>query len=138
MKDLKNTKGLEIPYEKELKLKARQLRKESTLSEVLLWKKLKGKSLGYQFNRQKPLLYYIVDFFCPQLKLVIEVDGISHDSPKAQQYDAKRQKAIEAYGVVFLRIDDIEVKRNIDAVVWAIEAKIKELEEAYGLGADKI
>jgi len=68
-----------IPYRKELKSLARKLRKNSTLSEVLLWIEIKNKQLeGFQFHRQVPMLDYIVDFYCHELKLVIEIDGDSH------------------------------------------------------------
>jgi very-short-patch-repair endonuclease len=67
-------------YNPRLKQIARTLRNNMTLSEILLWKEIKGKKvLGYDFHRQKPLGEYIVDFYCPKLKLVIEIDGDSHD-----------------------------------------------------------
>jgi len=68
-----------IPYNPKLKALARQLRKNSTLSEVLLWQKIKQKGYGVQFHRQVPLLEYIVDFYCHELKLAIEIDGDSHN-----------------------------------------------------------
>ena len=69
-----------IPYDPKLKQLARELRNKSTLAEVLLWKHLKGKQIqGYDFHRQKPLDQYIVDFFCSELMLAIEIDGDSHD-----------------------------------------------------------
>lgn len=68
-----------IPYNPKLKEFARQLRKNSTLSEVLLWEKLKQRSMGVQFHRRVPLLEYIVDFYCHELQLAIEIDGVSHD-----------------------------------------------------------
>lgn len=68
-----------IPYNPKLKLLARGLRNNSTLAEVLLWNQIKSKKLhGYQFLRQKPLDKYIVDFFCYELMLAIEIDGESH------------------------------------------------------------
>ena len=68
-----------IYYNKNLKAFSRKLRNNSTLSEVLLWSELKGrKILGYRFTRQKPLGKYIADFYCFELKLVIEIDGESH------------------------------------------------------------
>lgn len=68
-----------IPYNPALKEKARELRNNSTISEIFLWQFLKGKQmLGYDFHRQKPLDEYIVDFFCNELMLAIEIDGESH------------------------------------------------------------
>ena len=68
-----------IPYNPKLREFARFLRNNSTLSEVLLWKQIKNKSLGVEFKRQVPILEYIVDFYCQELRLVIEVDGNTHD-----------------------------------------------------------
>ena len=71
-------------YNPKLKQRARQLRNNSTLSEVLLWNELKnGKMKGKDFHRQKPIENFIVDFFCPELALAIEIDGTSHDKENA-------------------------------------------------------
>ena len=87
-----------------------------TLAEVLLWNELKRKQmLGYDFHRQKPIGDYVVDFFCPRLSLVIEIDGDSHDDK--QEKDAKRQRKIERYGIHFLRFSDREVKQNLQGVL---------------------
>ncbi len=70
---------MRIYYNPKLKQLARNLRNHSTLSEVLLWNQLKRRQMmGYQFYRQRPIGNYIVDFFCPKLNLVIEIDGESH------------------------------------------------------------
>jgi very-short-patch-repair endonuclease len=71
---------MKLIYNKQLKPLAKNLRKAGNLAEVLLWKELKGKQLGYQFLRQRPIDKYIVDFYCPALNLVIEIDGVSHDN----------------------------------------------------------
>lgn len=70
-----------------LKQLARELRKNSTLSEVLLWDELNKKKLGFEFHRQVPIKNYIVDFFCHELMLAIEVDGSSHDSENQFKLD---------------------------------------------------
>jgi very-short-patch-repair endonuclease len=116
-----------IPYNKKLKEYSRELRNNSTLSEVLLWNYLRaGKMKGYKFNRQKPLLNYIVDFYCKDLNLVIEIDGDSHDYK--YKADIIRQKEFEKYNLKFLRFEDIEVKKDIDNVLRAIEYWIEEFE----------
>ena len=108
-----------IPYDPKLKQIAKNLRNNSTLSEVLLWQHLKGKKMnGYDFHRQKPIARYIVDFFCNELMLVIEIDEISHDDKINK--DMKRQKQIENFGISFLRFNDIDVKKNMEGVVVAI------------------
>jgi len=82
-----------IPYNPKLKPLAKKLRNNMTLSEVLLWNELKGKRiLGYDFDRQKPIDNYIVDFYCKELFLAIEVDGDSHYHDDAPIKDAIRQK----------------------------------------------
>jgi very-short-patch-repair endonuclease len=109
-----------LPYEPHLKEKARQLRNNSTKSEILLWYHLQGKQMcGYDFHRQKPILKYIVDFFCYELMLAIEIDGKSHFGK--EEVDQKRQKEIERIGVRFLRFDDEEVYYNLKGVVDSIE-----------------
>ncbi len=118
-----------LPYNKNLKKFSRNLRNDSTLGEVLLWKKLRAKKLGYTFNRQKPILNYIVDFYCKPLNLVIEVDGSSHDNDDAFKRDTVRQNELEALGLNFLRFDDREVKKDIENTIRVIIAKIKEIEE---------
>ena len=116
-----------IPYNKNLKEYSRKLRNNSTLSEVLLWNHLKaGKMKGYTFNRQKPLLNYIVDFYCKKINLVIEIDGNSHNNRHKE--DLIRQKELEQYNLHFLRFDDLEVKKNIDNVLRSIENWIDNIE----------
>ena len=108
-----------IPYNPDLKDLARQLRKNMTLSEVLLWNELKQKQmLGYDFDRQRPLNNYIVDFYCKELQLAIEIDGDTHIY--RYDYDEERQRNLEKLGVHFLRFDDIEVKKNMSNVLRVI------------------
>jgi very-short-patch-repair endonuclease len=118
---------MKIYYNPNLKINSRKLRNNSTLGEILLWQQIKGRKIqGYQFNRQKPIGNYIVDFFCKKLNLIIEVDGETHFYDGAQEKDEKRQKELEALGLFFLRFDDLEVKQNIEAVVIKIEEWIEE------------
>ncbi|RNI31955.1 endonuclease domain-containing protein [Rufibacter immobilis] len=113
-----------IPYRQDLREKARYLRQNSTLAEVLLWEEIKDRKLGFQFHRQVPMLHYIVDFYSHELQLAIEVDGDSHDDKVA--YDQQREQELKAYGVKFLRFEDIDVKRNIRYVVEEIYHWIEE------------
>lgn len=116
-----------IPYNPKLVLLAKKLRKNMTLSEVLLWQELKGKQmLGYDFDRQKPIDNYIVDFYCKNLKLAIEIDGQSHEHEEVAINDKKRQKRLEDLGVGFLRFDDLEVKKEMKYVLNRIYDWIKE------------
>lgn len=115
-----------IPYNPKLKVLASKLRKNMTLSEVLLWNELKQKKMmGYDFDRQKPLDNFIMDFFCKDLLLAIEIDGDSHDHEETFTADQIRQQKLEAYGVQFLRFDDIEVKKDMKNVLRTIEIWIE-------------
>ena len=116
-----------IPYNPNLKILARDLRKQRILSEVILWKAIKGKALKVEFHRQVPMLSFIVDFYCHEIKLVIEIDGSSHNHDKVIQYDNHRQELIEKYGVTFLRFLDNDVRNNLQNVLDEIAAKINDL-----------
>lgn len=114
-----------IRYNPALKEKARELRNNSTRTEILLWTFLKGRKLrGYDFHRQKPIDEYIVDFFCPELMLAIEIDEVSHIGKEL--YDTERQNKLEKLGVRFLRFKDEDVFYNSDFVVKEIEQWIDE------------
>jgi very-short-patch-repair endonuclease len=109
-----------ISYNPKLKSVARDLRRTMTLSEVLLWNQLKKKQiLGFDFDRQRPLGNYVVDFYCKELSLVIEVDGSTHNF--RYEDDTIRQVELEKLGIHFLRFDDLEVKRNLSNVIRVIE-----------------
>jgi very-short-patch-repair endonuclease len=114
------TKREIIPYNSELKQLAKELRRNMTLSEVLLWNELKQKNMsGFDFDRQRPIGNYIVDFYCKELSLAIEIDGDTHIYK--YDYDEERQKKLENLGVRFLRFEDIEVKKNMNNVLRVIE-----------------
>lgn len=101
------------------------MRNNSTLSEVLLWKCIQKKKVnGYTFLRQKPLLNYIVDFYCPELNVAIEIDGSVHEYAEAK--DQKRQKELEQHRVRFIRFLDHDIRKNPDGAVQVIEKWIKE------------
>lgn len=109
-----------LRYNPKLKALARELRKKSTLSEVLLWQCLsKRQRGGHEFRRQKPVNEYIVDFFAPELMLAVEIDGRSHKL-KGSADDA-RQRLLEGLGIWFLRFQEMEVRRDLDAVVQSID-----------------
>ncbi len=118
-----------IPYNPKLKEYARHLRKNSTLTEIIIWKLLKNRSFGVQFHRQVPLLEFIVDFYCHELQLAIEVDGDSHEYK--YEYDISRQGILESKGLTFLRFTDFEVKKDLFSVEMAIREKVKELSKLH-------
>ena len=119
-----------IPYNPRLKVYARQLRRNMTLAEVLLWKDLRGKRMcGYDFDRQHPIDEYIVDFYCKDLQLAIEIDGQSHDFKPDK--DAQRQKRLERLGIHFLRFWDYQVKHDKKSVLETIEKWIRQREATH-------
>ncbi|MPL97852.1 hypothetical protein SDC9_44047 [bioreactor metagenome] len=114
-----------INYDPKLKQRAKELRKNSTLSEVLLWQQLKGKKMmGLDFHRQKPIDRYIVDFYCAELMLAIEIDGITHDNKV--EYDRFREQRLNTLGLSVLRFLDTDVKHNLAGVIKVIELWVNE------------
>ena len=117
-----------IPYNKNLKALARKLRKDMTFGEVLLWNELKEDKLwGFDFDRQRCLDNYIVDFYCKELTLAIEIDGRSHNFEEAILKDEIRQTRLEGLGVKFIRFSEDEMKYNMQNVIRALEGKIIEI-----------
>ena len=108
-------------YKGNLRHKARLLRKKMTDSERVLWTRVRGKQLlGVQFYRQKPIGNYIVDFFAPKAKMVIEVDGSQHMQGDHATKDKRRDAYLASLGLRVLRFDSRQVLRETDAVVEAI------------------
>jgi cyclase len=103
---------------------AKKLRDNPTNAEATLWTYLKQKQSGYKFRRQHPLSTFIADFYCHELKLIIEVDGGIHKETSVAKYDADRQKYLEDMGISFLRFTNEEVEINISTVIQKIETHI--------------
>ena len=119
-----------LPYNPKLKPLAKAFRNDMTISEILLWNELKQKKmLGYDFDCQRPIDNFIVDFYCKDLMLAIEVDGISHDFEEAIDNDEIRQEKLENMGVRFLRFDDREIRKDMPNVLRTIEYWIEEHEK---------
>lgn len=116
-----------ISYNRALKQRARRLRIKCTPAEATLWSKIRRKSLGYEFHRQVPIDEYIVDFYCHELKLAIEIDGRIHDN--RHEYDIFRQRNIERFGIKFIRFDNEDIIRDVDGVVRALVSAISEIEK---------
>jgi very-short-patch-repair endonuclease len=110
-----------LSYKAKLKRPSRKLRSDMTDAEIYLWSKLKNKQLdGYQFYRQKPIGNYIVDFYCPTTKLVIEVDGGQHFDDDGITRDNERDGYINSLGLKVLRFTNIEVLKNMQGVIDSI------------------
>ncbi|QCX00381.1 endonuclease domain-containing protein [Aggregatimonas sangjinii] len=113
---------MKIKYNPKLKELARQLRNNSTKSEIRLWQKLKRNQMhGYDFHRQKPIDEYIVDFFCNKLQLAIECDGYSHEILEVWKKDVKKTKRLNQLGVRVLRFSDHQIMNDIENVLRHIE-----------------
>ena len=112
-----------LPYNPKLKQFSRNLRNDSVKAEILLWKQLRGKQTGYTFNRQKPILNYIADFYCKALDLVVEIDGSSHFTEDAQKRDAERDRQMKVLGLKVIRIFDRDVRINPKKTVYDIILK---------------
>ncbi len=108
------------------KEKRRQLRKDQTFCEKILWIYLRDrKTLGYKFRRQYSVDHYVIDFYCPELKLAIELDGSIHNNLDQKEYDAYRQEYLEKFGITFCRITNDELMSNANMAFKKIEATIK-------------
>ena len=118
-----------LPFRPDLKEKAQDNRRNMNRPEAKLWYEILSnrKLLGYRFLRQKPVLNYILDFFCPKLKFGIEIDGESHD--EQVEYDKKRTSNLNEIGIKLIRYSNADVMCNLEGVYWDIEEKIKEREE---------
>lgn len=116
------TLSLTIIYNKSSqKEKRRYLRHHMPKAEIILWSVLKNKKvLGYKFRRQYSVGSFVLDFYCPRLKLALEVDGDSHFNSVARIYDQKRQKYIEEFGIKFLRFTNNDIYTNFDGVIEEI------------------
>ena len=116
-----------IPFNSNLKELARKLRNDSTLGEVLLWNELKNKQMyGYDFHRQKPLLNYIVDLYCFELNLVIEIVGRYHNYEEKYNTDILRDQELGKYNLTVLRFTEQEVRKDMVNVLRAIEQHVLE------------
>ena len=89
--------------------------------------------MDYDFDRQRPIDKYIVDFYCKETKLAIEVDGSSHYSQQARMNDERRQRQLESLGVRFLRFDDSDVRNDVGGVVRIIKEWLEENKPNRGI-----
>ena len=112
-------------YNKQLKNIAKANRKAGNLSEILLWQEIKQSKLGVRFRRQTPIGNYVADFYCKEKKLVIEIDGWSHDNKI--EYDKERDEYMKSLGIHVLRISDKDVKQDISNVLIWIKHNIDRL-----------
>jgi very-short-patch-repair endonuclease len=100
---------------------AKELRKMETEAEKLLWSRLsKNQVLGLQFRRQHPINRFIADFYCPKIKLIIEVDGSIHEIPEYQDHDIGRSDKLNDFGITVIRFTNEQIIENIDSTLKQI------------------
>ncbi len=114
-------------YSLKLKQNSRSLRTNMTDAEQVLWQRIRRKQIqGVQFYRQKPLFAFVVDFYCPAAKLVIELDGSQHFAEEHQTKDQERNAALTGSGLRVLRFDNRQILLETDAVLEVIDKTVKE------------
>jgi very-short-patch-repair endonuclease len=112
----------------EMRQKARSLRHMATKAETLLWYELREfKSAGLKFRRQAPIGPYIVDFACLSVKLIVEIDGDTHETDRGRRHDANRDSYLLSLGFSVLRIDEPDVIKNPWHVAQAVRRKAESL-----------
>jgi cyclase len=105
--------------------RAAKLRRQQTSAEEILWNYLRTKPLGFKFRRQHPFSVYILDFYCHELKLAIEVDGSIHNIEEVKENDEIRQKQLEQNCINFLRLSNDEIRLKPEEVIQQIETYLK-------------
>ena len=112
---------------RELVSKARILRNNMTMAEKILWSRLKEKKInGYKFRRQQPIFDYIVDFYCHDLRLIIEVDGEMHSLPENKKHDSKRDNILKINGYHIIRLSNVEVETEVNSAINKIISYISD------------
>jgi leucyl-tRNA synthetase len=107
--------------------RAREMRHPQTPAEATLWRVLRNRNLQYKFRRQHPIDHFIIDFYCAQAKLCIEIDGASHLESEQEKYDKARAEFLEELGYKMIRFTNNDVRYNINAVVDEIVRMIEKI-----------
>jgi len=120
----------ELFNKKSEKEKRRYLRRNITLAEKIIWLNIRRKQIEEErFLRQFSIKHYVLDFYCPKLRLALEIDGETHLTEEELEYDKQRQDYLESLGIIFLRFKNEEVFNNADVVIEKIKLKVRELQE---------
>jgi len=120
---MKVPKWYELPYNPQLKERARELRKAGNEAEIIFWKQVHNKQfLGLDFDRQKIIGNYIVDFYCKDLGVVIEIDGASHNNKV--EYDKERDEYLRSLGLKVIHISDLDVKENLEGIMIYLQREL--------------
>src|SRR5687767_12414553 len=108
---------------------AQKLRKKMTDAEKIIWEKLCNKQLGVKIRRQHPIWKFIADYYCHEIKLVIEIDGGIHLLEENKEYDISREVTLNEFGIENIRFSNDQVEKEIESVIEKIKEKIAELKE---------
>ena len=112
----------------EIFARAKELRKNMTPAEKMLWQRLRNYQLdGFYFRRQHPIKYFIADFYCAKADLIVEVDGGVHNDPDAQEWDINRTAELEKSGITVIRFTNEEVFNDIEGVIQKIRQQLNVL-----------
>ncbi len=103
----------------------KKLRNNLGLPEIILWRELKGSKLGKKFRRQYGVGQYSLDFYCPNERLGIELDGGTHDSSEAYDYDQKRTEFIQSQNIKIIRFQNKDVLNNLNGIIEEIKSHLK-------------
>ena len=116
-----------LPYDTRLTAKARENRRKQTYPEKMMWLGLlrDREFEGLKFIRQKPIDRFIVDFYCAELMLAIEIDGVSHEGQK--EYDNERTEMLKTFGITVVRYSNDDVLENLDGVHVDLKQKVEKL-----------
>lgn len=121
-----------LPYDPFNRSHGRNLRNHSTFGEITLWHYLRSRQpRGYQFYRQKPLDWYIADFYCPALKLVVDLDGAYQEPAEVQGNDQGKEKILNAMGLQVLRFTEKETQFDVESVLLQLHAWIDDFEGTH-------
>lgn len=105
----------------ELKPRRRDLRRKSTNAEKLLWERLRNNKLGVKFRRQFSVMGYVVDFYCPQYRLIIELKGGVHKTTSSKKYDDYRRKYLESFWMTIVEFWNAEIEQDMEKVISSIK-----------------
>ena len=123
-----------LPYNPRLKSFSRDMRNYGEKAEAMLWKRLKSRQIGFAFNRQKPILNFIADFYCKVLNLVVEIDGASHFTHEAKLKDLERDRQMQVLGLEIVRVLDGDVRKDADNVARYVEEQCKDIQSRMSGG----
>ena len=108
----------------QLLFRRRELRQAQTLQEEILWEHIRNRKLGFKFRRQYSVGGYVLDFYCPEVKLVIELDGLQHSSKDNLLYDKERTDFLEIFGCTILRFKNEEINENLEGILSTIVSRL--------------